>query len=62
MLVSSVPLSETHAAGLPRAAIIAPSSRPTRRPESEVSATSARHSRVKSSTMARMRNRLPSLS
>jgi hypothetical protein len=27
-----------------------------------VSATSARHSRVKSSTTARMRNRLPSLS
>ena len=57
MLVSSVPLSETQAASLPRRAIIALSSRPTRRPESEVSATSARHSRVKSSTIARMRKR-----
>jgi hypothetical protein len=33
-------------------------SRPTRKPDSEVSATSARHSRVKSSTTARMRERL----
>ena len=31
---------------------------PHRRPDSEVSATSARHSRVKSSTTARMRERL----
>src|SRR5437660_4210120 len=35
MLVSSVPLSETQATGLPRTAMIASSSRPTRRPENE---------------------------
>src|SRR2546423_13017593 len=60
MPVSSVPLSETHIAGRPREAIRALSSRTTRRPGSEVSPTSARHSRVKSSTIARMRNRRPS--
>ena len=60
MPVSSVPLSETHIAGRPRAAMRASSSRATRSPGSEVSATSARHSRVKSSTIARMRNRRPS--
>ena len=38
MLVSSVPLSETHIAGRPRAAMRASSSRATRRPGSEVSA------------------------
>ncbi len=38
MLVSSVPLSETHIAGRPRPAMIRSSSRVTRRPESEVSA------------------------
>src|SRR5207248_5692223 len=37
--VSSVPLSETQMGGLPRRVTIASSSRPTRRPESEVSAT-----------------------
>ena len=62
MLVSSVPLSLTISNGLPRPAMTASSSRPTRRPESEVSAISTRHSRVKSSMMARIRNRLPSLS
>src|SRR5258706_6403316 len=39
---------------------IAPSSRATRRLGSDVSATSARHSRVKTSTIARMQNRRPS--
>ena len=60
MLVSSVPLSETIIAGQPRRAMTASSSRATRRPGSDVSATSARHSRVKSSTIARIRNRRPS--
>ena len=59
MLVSSVPLSETQAAGLPRSAMIASSSRPTRRPDSEVSATSARHSRVKSSIVNQHRSATP---
>ena len=36
----------------------ASSSRATRRPGNNVSATSARHSRVKSSTIARMRKQL----
>src|SRR6266403_1088267 len=36
-----------------------PSSRETRRLGSDVSATSARHSRVKTSTIARMQNRRP---
>jgi len=60
MQVSSVPLSETIIAGQPRRVITASSSRATRRPGNDVSATSARHSRVKSSTIARMRNRRPS--
>lgn len=56
MLVSSVPLSETHSSGRwPRPAMIVSSSRAIRRPESEVSAARHRHSRVKSSTTARMR-------
>ena len=55
MLVSSVPLSETHMAGRPRAAMRASSSRTTRKPGRDVSATSARHSRVKSSTTVRIR-------
>jgi hypothetical protein len=58
--VSSAPLSETHIAGRPREAIRASSSRTTRSPGNEVSGTSARHFRVKSSTIARMRNRRPS--
>ena len=62
MLVSSVPLSLTIIAGGPRRAITASSSRPTRAPDNEVSATNARHSRVKSSTIARMRNRRLSVS
>ena len=51
MPVSSAPLSETHIAGRARAAMSASSSRATRRPGSEVSGTSARHSRLKSSTI-----------
>jgi hypothetical protein len=44
-----VTLSLTTARGFPRSATIASSSRATLAPDSEVSATSARHSRVKSS-------------
>ena len=62
MLVSSVPLSLTTVAGLPRMAMRVSSSRATRMPDSEVSAASARQSRVKSSTIARMRKRLLSAS
>jgi hypothetical protein len=46
MDVSSVPLSETIVAGLPRQAMTASSSRTTRVPESDVTAMRARHSRV----------------
>ena len=46
-LVSSVPLSLTIIGGLPRSATIASSSRATRAPDSDVSTTSARFSRVK---------------
>ncbi len=60
MLVSSVPLSETQAKGQPRVAMTASSSRATRLPDSDVTATRHRHSREKSSTTARMRNRRPS--
>ena len=49
LLVSSVPLSLTIVLGLPRRAIRRSSSRATRLPDSEVSATAARHSRVQSS-------------
>src|SRR5947209_5410877 len=42
MLVSSVPLSETHVAGLPRIAMNGVERRATPAPESEVSATSAK--------------------
>ena len=52
MPVSSVPLSETHITGRPREAMMVSSSRTTRNPGSEVSGTNARHSRVKSSTIA----------
>src|SRR5471032_1706261 len=45
MLVSSVPLSETQLSGLPRRAMRASSSRATRWPDSDVSATRHRHSR-----------------
>lgn len=68
MLVNSVPpdqvrgrlLSLTIVAGYLRAAAIASSSRATRWPESDVSATNARHSRVKSSTTHSTRSRRPS--
>ena len=53
MPVSSVPLSETHIVGRPRAAMRASSSRTTRSPGSEVSGTRARHSRVKSASVYR---------
>ena len=52
MLVSSVPLSETIIAGRLRVAMTASSSRATRRPDRDVSATRHRHSAVKSSTTA----------
>ncbi len=57
--MNSVPLSETIMPGLPRLVISAVSSRATRRPEIDVSGIAARHSRVTSSTMFRMRNRRP---
>lgn len=60
--VSSVLLSETIISGRRRAPTMASSSRATRRPESDVSTASARHSRVKSSTTTRTRKRLPSAS
>ena len=56
--VSSVPLSETIILGLPRRSISVVSSRATRRPEIEVFGIAARHSRVTSSTILRIRNRL----
>jgi hypothetical protein len=55
------PLSLTIIFGLPRSTMRRDNSRATRKPESEVSATSARHSRVQSSTIARMRKRRPSV-
>ena len=54
-----MPLSLTTECGLPRNPISAVSSRATLTPDSDVSATSVRHSRVKSSTTVRMRNRRP---
>ena len=60
MLVSSVPLSLTTVPGLARRSRIAiSSSRATRAPEIDVSAMSRTHSRVKSSTTAKMRNLRP---
>ena len=57
--VNSVPLSETIMPGLPRRSISAVSSRATRSPEIEMSGIAARHSRVTSSTMFRIRKRRP---
>ena len=54
-----MPLSLTTASGLPRIATILSSSRATLAPDNDVSGTSARHSRVKSSTTHRMRKRRP---
>ena len=48
--------------GVPRSNASRSSSRTTRTPPSEVSITMLRHSRLKSSTMARMRKRRPALS
>lgn len=62
MLVNSVPLSETIVFGIPRSATTRSSSRATRWPDNDVSATSTRFSRLKSSTTARMRKRRPSVS
>ena len=56
-LMNSVPLSLTMLAGRLRTAMAATNSRATRKPESEVSATNATHSRVKSSTTVKMRKR-----
>jgi len=61
LLVSSVPLSETQLLGWPRRVISASSSRATRVPGNEVSGINARLSRVKSSTIARIRKRRPLL-
>ena len=55
----SVPSSETIMPGLQDVLINAVSSHATRRPEIEVSGIAARRSRVTSSTMFRMRSRLP---
>jgi hypothetical protein len=60
--INSVPLSLTIILGLPRSAMSPSSSRATRRPNSEVSATSVMLSRVQSSTTTdRMRKRRPSV-
>jgi hypothetical protein len=50
MLVSSVPLSLPHSSGRPRLAMTASSSRAARAPDSDLSGTRHRLSRVKSST------------
>ncbi|MNJ39946.1 hypothetical protein D3C77_348280 [compost metagenome] len=47
--------------GRPRCRMTASNSRATRAPDSEVSATNARHSRVKLSITVRMRKRRPSV-
>ena len=60
--VNSVPLSLTMVSGRPRCWMMMSSSRATRAPDSEVSATSATHSRVQLSITVRMRKRLPSVS
>ena len=57
--MNSVPLSETIIWGLPRTSMSTVSSRATRLLEIEVSGIAARHSRVTSSTMLRMRTRRP---
>ena len=57
--VSSVPLSDTIIRGLPRSSMSVVSSRATRLPEIEVSGMAARHSRVTSSIMLRIRKRRP---
>jgi hypothetical protein len=61
LLVNSLPLSETIIVGLPWWAISRSNSRATRTPDSEVSAMSARFSRVQLSTIASIRKRRPSV-
>ena len=48
--------------GLPRRSMIVANSRATRAPDSDVSATSAKHSRVQLSTTVSVLNRRPSVS
>jgi hypothetical protein len=55
-------LSETIVFGMPRSAITLSSSRATQCPDSDVSATRTKFSRLKSSTTAKMRNLRPSVS
>nr|P17986.1 RecName: Full=Insertion element ISR1 uncharacterized 30.8 kDa protein A [Rhizobium sp.]CAA29833.1 unnamed protein product [Rhizobium sp.] len=57
-----MPLSLTMVSGRPRCRMTASNSRTTRAPDSEVSATSAKHSRVQLSITVRMRKRRPSVS
>ena len=57
MLVSFVPLLLTTVCGLPRWLTMALGSLATPTPDNDVSATSPMHSRVKSPTTHRMRNR-----
>lgn len=57
MLVNSVPLSLTIMVGRLRSAITPSTSRATRMLDGDVSATRQRHSAVKSSTTANIRNR-----
>ena len=59
--MSSVPLSLATVRGVFRVEMILSSFRATRLPANEVSATSPRHSRLKSSTTQRMRKRRPSI-
>ena len=56
---SNVPLSQTIMPGLPRRPISAESSRATRAPEKDVSGIAAKHSRVTSSTILKIRKRRP---
>src|ERR1700688_4376841 len=57
--VNSVPLSHTIMPGFPWRSTSIVNSRATHQPEIEVSGIVAKHSRVTSSTMFRMRNRRP---
>lgn len=59
--VNSVPLSLTIMRGLPYRSTRAVSSRATRPPDNDVSATNARFLRLKSSVTVRMRNRRPQI-
>src|SRR5690606_34999920 len=59
VLVNSGPLSLTMVSTFPRSAMSLSSMRATRAPDSEKSTSTARHSRVKSSTRVRIRKRRP---